>query len=605
MKSIHFVLCLLSILICNLNASASAIQIQFTPTNISCYNGTDGSINAQVSGGSLTYTSYVWTDWNGTIVGGNSFDLTGVPAGEYTLTVTDDFQPVNNVESESIILTQPNALSIGLLPSMFASGHNISCSGLSDGSITADVMGGTPPYSYVWSSFNSGFSELRGIQAGYYSVTVTDNNGCTFISSTIQLTEPPLLEVVSAVPDMHNGFAVSCFKGDDGYIDLTVTGGAGNNSFQWSNGSFSQDPNNLKVGSYSVIVTDINGCTATNQFPIILDDPDMIGISLTPFVYPNLYNISCWNCFNGSISSSVFGGVAPYNYLWSPTNETTPNIASLDAGAYSLEVTDANGCIRISDKIGLKQPDRDDWRINGNADINSSNYLGTSDQADLIIKTNSIEQLRVTESGNVGIGTATPLAKLDLVGSLRLGNLTGSNAILRVDNSGIVSKTDIPNDPTKVLLGNGLFGNVPFASGWAVDIDNINSWNTNTGCVAIGISTFPTNQNWPTDYKLAVNGKIIATDFMVRLGPWPDYVFQDDYELKSIAELKEFLLKKKHLPGIPSSKEIADTDLSISKIVVLQMEKIEELTLYLIQLNDEIENMKKENIKLKTADQKY
>lgn len=102
----------------------------------------------------------------------------------------------------------------------------------------------------------------------------------------------------------------------------------------------------------------------------------------------------------------------------------------------------------------------------------------------------------------------------------------------------------------------------------------------------------------PTE-KLAVNGKIRATEIKVDAGPWPDYVFEETYQLPSLKETEAFVKLNKHLPGVPTAKEIEEDGLSLGEMNRIMMQKIEELTLYLIEKDKEITNIKNELQNLK------
>ncbi|MEY3443524.1 MAG: hypothetical protein RLZZ519_1805, partial [Bacteroidota bacterium] len=221
----------------------------------------------------------------------------------------------------------------------YVGGVNVSCNGASDGAIFANISGGTAPYSYAWS--NGGSSQMiSGLTAGSYTVVVTDANGCTFNASTT-LTEPaPMANTISAAT-FACGTNVSCNGASDGSINLTVTGGSGNYAFSWSNGATTEDLSGLTAGTYSVTAVDQNGCSTTAT--ITLTEPALLTASLNSSVYACGYGISCNGASDGSLSSVVNGGCAPYSYAWS-TGGIGGTINGLSAGMYSLTVTDANGC---------------------------------------------------------------------------------------------------------------------------------------------------------------------------------------------------------------------------------------------------------------------
>jgi gliding motility-associated-like protein len=308
-------------------------------TNISCFGLSDGSINLNITGGTPGY-SYVWSN------GATTEDLNNVPAGTYGVLVTD----ANGCQvSSSITLVQPPALTQSITAAVYQSGTNISCFGLSNGSIDLTVSGGNPGYSYTWS--NGGTTQdISGLPAGTYNVTVTDVNGCT-IPSTITLTQPVQLTSSVSPSIVAGGFNLSgCVP--DGTADLTVNGGNPGYTYSWSNGSVTQDITNLAAGTYNVTITDVNGCQTTSSVTLIA--PPILTQSVSAFVYPSGTNVSCVGQSDGSVDLVIGGGVAPYTYLWN-NGAITQDLSNIPAGTYSVIVTDANGC-QITSSITLTQP---------------------------------------------------------------------------------------------------------------------------------------------------------------------------------------------------------------------------------------------------------
>ena len=143
--------------------------------------------------------------------------------------------------------------------------------------------------------------DISGLVAGTYSVVITDNNGCTLTVSAT-LTEP------SALALSHTQTNVSCNGTNDGAIDLTVSGGVAPYAYSWSDGSTTQDLTALVAGTYSITVTDNNGCTATLN--ITITEPNALVVALVPT------NVTCNSGADGAIDLTVSGGTAPYSYVW-------------------------------------------------------------------------------------------------------------------------------------------------------------------------------------------------------------------------------------------------------------------------------------------------
>lgn len=201
--------------------------------------------------------------------------------------------------------------------------------GQSNGSVDLSVTGGNAPYMYIWSGGQT-TQDLTGMPPGSYTVTVTDNNGCTgthVATVTDNITNPNLTAVVTnntiCVPGSGNGA-----------IDLSVTP-AGTYNYNWSSGQTTQDISNLPPGTYIVTVTQGVTCSATGSYTVA-DNPNLPNPTATP-------TQSTCDLANGSINASVTGGVAPYTYAWS-NGATTEDLSMLLAGNYVLTVTGANGC---------------------------------------------------------------------------------------------------------------------------------------------------------------------------------------------------------------------------------------------------------------------
>ena len=323
-----------------------------------------------------------------------------VLAGTYTYLITD----ANNCSaSVSIQVNEPSALSISL------TGTNVSCNGLNNGSITSNVSGGTSPYSYLWS--NGAFTaSVTNLAPGNYSLVVTDANGCT-ANSNVTITEPLLLTANATLntPILCNGGqGVVNISGNGGTLPYTGTGnftvnsGLVNYTITDANGCIAQtsilvnEPSLLQAnsvisqsilcnggtgqitvsatggtgpytgvglqsvlaGNYTYSVTDANGCTANTS--IVISEPAALTITVTG------NNPLCNGSGNGSASALVTGGTSPYTYSWSNGNSTS-TATNLNSGTYTVQVTDANGCV-ISGSVTLTQP----GTLNANAIISSA-----------------------------------------------------------------------------------------------------------------------------------------------------------------------------------------------------------------------------------------
>ncbi|WP_462248819.1 LytTR family transcriptional regulator DNA-binding domain-containing protein [Ferruginibacter sp.] len=166
-----------------------------------------------------------------------------------------------------------------------------------------------------------------------------------------------------------------------------------------------------------------------------------------------------------------------------------------------------------------------------------------------------------------------------LIGSTAGGNIAIDNNEIQARSNGAATNLFLQNSGGNVRIGNGSFLST-HKLGVAGDV-------VVTGGLRVG------DEILPAGYKFGVDGKAICTELLVRLVPnWPDYVFNKNYQLPELNEVENFIRKNNHLPGIPSAKTIETNGLNIGEMQKLQMQKIEELTLYIIELKKEIEKLK-------------
>lgn len=305
---------------------------------VNCNGGNDGAIDATNGGGTPAY-NYAWNGPNGFTA--NAADISALAAGTYALTITD----ANGCSvSASTTLTAPPAVQASIAAKSYPSGSGVSCVGANDGGLHLSATGGRAPYTVAWTGpngFNSTLWDISGLQAGSYTATVTDANGCSAtVNATVSAPTPIVLG--STVPQT-NGFAIACFSGNTGSIDVNVSGGAGNYSYQWSGPNAftatTQDLSGLVEGTYSLVLHDGNGCVATQD--VTLTAPTEISVQ------GNVTTTACQGSSTGAVDITVGGGVGPYSYHWSALpafNATTEDISALPASVYTVVVTDANGC---------------------------------------------------------------------------------------------------------------------------------------------------------------------------------------------------------------------------------------------------------------------
>lgn len=230
----------------NIQQPAGPLNLSSTLTHILCNSNSTGGVQLTTTGGTTPYT-YIWSNSS------TASALQNLVAGTYSVIVTD----ANNCTfQDSYTLTEPvTAISIS------ATTQPVSCTGISNGSITLAVNGGTPAYTYAWSS-GATTSDITTLSAASYTVTVTDANNCS-ATHTVNLSQP--LEELAVTGNVKDA---NCIYGILGNVVISPTGGTLPYTFTWSNGNTSQNLNNVLPGSYLVTVTDANGCVAGQEFMI-------------------------------------------------------------------------------------------------------------------------------------------------------------------------------------------------------------------------------------------------------------------------------------------------------------------------------------------------
>lgn len=300
----------------NISVSAPATPLSATPlqTNVTCNGLTNGSANVNVTGGTAPYF-YFWSN------GGNNATENNLVAGNYSVQIMDG----EGCTITSLFnISQPAALVLDA-----STIQDISCNGFNNGSITVNAAGGTAPYNYLWSNSATGNS-VANLVAGNYSVTVTDNNGCTNTFAT-NITEPQPININLTSTD------VTCNGANNGTANVIVTGGTGNYYYNWNSGQTTSNLSSLDNGNYIVTVVDQNNCTATATAAIFEPSPLVISVTGGGMICPGQIV---------PVTVNAIGGNSNYTYHWSNGlgNAAIHNISPTTATNYTVYVTDANGC---------------------------------------------------------------------------------------------------------------------------------------------------------------------------------------------------------------------------------------------------------------------
>lgn len=292
-----------------------APSVMDTLRDVSCFGFSDGRIAVGTSGGSPP-VSYSWSD------GSTAFLAQDLAAGTYLLTL--GFAGGKCFDEFQYEIGQPLPLQSAGITAAPA------CPGEANGALVYNgAMQGTPPYHLQWST-GGNLPEQHALAAGAYQITITDANGCTLTdAAVVPALEAPLINGQVA--------PVSCHGGQDGAINVSLSGGAPDFGYQWSNGSASPIMENLWPGNYELTLTYAGGKCSSNAAYQVGEPPALLiqDAGVTP--------ARCFGGHDGAVDVSPAGGTPPYQFNWSGGGQNE-DIETLPAGMYTLTLTDANGC---------------------------------------------------------------------------------------------------------------------------------------------------------------------------------------------------------------------------------------------------------------------
>lgn len=299
---------------------STEIIISATTTPISCYGSNNASISVTVSGGNPAYQ----ISWSNLATGLNQNNLA---PGDYTITVTDA-----SGCQKALTINIPDVPVFSVNPVV----TNVSCYGAQNGSIALNFAGGTNGITLVWSDGNASGTTRNNLGPGTYTVTISNGTPCNIVRTFVIL--EPLDLTLSATTQE----PTDCSNSNNGAINLLVTGGTPPYSYVWSNGATTEDLLGVVAGNYSVVVTDLNGCTKQAQYT--LNGPESIVLTVVTDSTANCEDFLAQQIFTAQTS----GGIPPYQFVWSSGTVSGANgqiMTTSQNGLITLQVTDAAGCM--------------------------------------------------------------------------------------------------------------------------------------------------------------------------------------------------------------------------------------------------------------------
>ena len=294
-----------------------------------CSGLSNGSITINPTGG---LTPYQYAINAGNNQSSNAF--TGLAAGNYLVLVTD-----SNAcpDTATIVLSNRYTLTLAI-----DTQTSTSCFGNADGSIVLSASGGIHPFTYsINGTVYQSSDTFAGLSGGYYVAITHDSAGCAN-QLNFQINEAVQMSV-----QIEAQVNIPCNNSAHGAVYISPLGGTPTYTYSWNNGDTTQNETNLRIGTYTVTITDIHTCTASANINITYDASPVATMSSTDVT-------GCFGNTNGSAGAAVTGGTMPYVYQWS-NGAVTDSISNLSGGVYIFTVSDLNYCTSI-DTVVIHQP---------------------------------------------------------------------------------------------------------------------------------------------------------------------------------------------------------------------------------------------------------
>jgi hypothetical protein len=591
----------------------SALSVTLSANNVTIHGTNTGSITTEVSGGTTPY-QYLWSNDS------TSSDISDLPTGNYTVTVTD----VNGCTTvESASLTQPDQLQVSITVL-----SEVTCLGINEGALTYAVEGGVPPYQAMWSTGAEG-DTLDSLSPGSYRITVTDANDARagdgkYLQEQSPFSVKPEISVYPASgtenkPETtlnslnYEQYGVSCYGCKDGWITVDVPD-TGSYTYEW-------DTTHINGMPFKDGINFVGSKNDADEFELHW----FTGSQTLDSLAPGYYLLQVTNNSTGCIARdivylkpqdrdnwSVFGNKnlhPDYQFIGS-TDSSDLSFRTFNEERVSIM---ANGDFRINNLADTDTIQRTVYvDMNGNLfaapRASTGCYNGHWMPAEWYQSTVPTSDNIWRICGKVGVGFSTPTGKFEVK-----ENAGGLNTLEIMANPNS-STTVVPRHRGMTLGYDGSSTHDGSFNFWIDPAQNdgqSSAFNfkgigvsgepfmtiNKDGQVGIGTTHFEdltsTNPSYP--YLLYVKGGIMTERVRVaedRGVAWPDYVFDNNYSLTSLADLEKYIVANNHLPEMPSASDVKSSGIDVSSMLNLQMKKIEELTLYVIKLEKEVNALK-------------
>ena len=314
------------------------LQLTAISKNTIC-DTANGMLTVIVNGGTPSY-SYTWSEFSI-----NNDTLQNIPAGNYTLTVTD----ANSCSDSVNFVVEDHSTGTIQIDSII----NVACNNDSSGVIYASITGGNPNFNYYWyadtnlissvsNAANTNF--LHNIPAGYYTLQIIDNMNCETSIDSIYISQPEALNLT------YNISPVMCHNDYSGSITTNISGGVQPYEYLWSTSDTTNNLDSLNGGTFILTVTDHNNCKVYTD-SIKLTNPDELVLNVLSHT-----DLTCFESADGELSFEYYGGTPGYVVKLNNDQEVNQNVTNLDAGTYIISITDNNQC-NVSDTVIISQPE--------------------------------------------------------------------------------------------------------------------------------------------------------------------------------------------------------------------------------------------------------